>query len=82
MNILGFVSITHDVLPPAYFCMLAQITGRFCITSVKIMTDHAAVPFPHATGRRTLENMYTVVIDVCDGSTRLEEGIHRQVPVL
>jgi hypothetical protein len=57
--------------------MLVQITGRFCIASVKITMDHAAVPFPHATGHRTLENMYMAVIDVCDGSTRLEEGIHR-----
>ena len=77
MNILGFVGITHDVLPQAYFRMLAEITGRFCIASVKITMDHAAIPFPPAMGCRTLEHMYAAVIEIYDGSNRLEEGIDR-----
>ena len=77
VNLLGFVGIAHDVLPPAYFHMLAEITGRFCIASVRIITDHAAIPFPPAMGCRTLKHMYVVVIEIYNGSNMLEEGMER-----
>jgi hypothetical protein len=77
VNVLGFVSLAHDVLSPAYFGMFAEITGRFGITSVKITTDHAAIRFSQATGCSALEDMYTALVDIYNGRSSLEEGIHR-----
>ena len=81
LNMSGLISCSHCLLSQAYLCMLAKVASGLGITRVKVMTDHMAITFSHATLSIALEDMNMVSLNIFNWRGGLEEDVDWWGPV-